>query len=58
MILKDASYAKESLIIKKKVSTTKILEKLKIMIITQEYPEVLHILCVILDTVHKEIYLL
>ena len=58
MILKDASYAKESLIIIKKVSTTKILEKLKIMTITQEYTEVLHILCVILDTVHKEIYLL
>ena len=42
----------------KKVSTTKVIKKLKIMIITLAYTGVQYILYVILDTAHKEIYLL
>ena len=42
----------------KKVSTTKISKKLKVMIITLVYTEVQHILYIILDTAHREIYLL
>ena len=42
----------------KKVNVTKNLKKLEIMIITQIYTEVQHILNVIEDIVHKEIYLL
>ena len=36
----------------------KITEKIELMIIAQNYIEVQHILYVILDTAHKEIYLL
>ena len=42
----------------KKVNITKNFKKLEIMIITQVYTEVQHILNVIEDIVHKEIYLL
>ena len=55
MILRRVTYVKENLIIFKKVSTTKIFKKLKILIIV--YTEVQDILYGILDTADREIYL-
>ena len=57
-MLKNVIFVKSLLIITKKVSTTKIFKKLKIIIITMEYTEVQQIQYANLNTQHKEIYLL
>ena len=57
-MLKIVVFVKNFSIIRKKVSTTQILKKLKIIIITMKYKEVQHIQYANLNTQHKEIHLL
>ena len=57
-MLKIVVFVKNFSIIRKKVSTTEILKKLKIIIITMKYKEVQHIQYANLNTQHKEIHLL
>ena len=57
-MLKIVVFVKNFSIIRKKVSTTEILKKLKIIIITMKYKEVQHIQHANLNTQHKEIHLL
>ena len=57
-MLKIVVFVKNFSIIRKKVSTTEILKKLQIIIITMKYKEVQHIQYANLNTQHKEIHLL
>ena len=57
-MLKIVGFVKNFLIIRKKVSTTEILKKLKIINITMKYKEVQHIQYANLNTQYNGIYLL
>ena len=54
----NCGFVKNFLIIRKKVSTTEILKKLKIINITMKYKEVQHIQYANLNTQYNGIYLL